>query len=349
MHLEDFGFSTFLAKALESIDGEVEPARVVMIRGDQLRVVTESGEESVQTSGRLRHEMSSPTDFPAIGDWVALREGRIEKILPRRTKLSRKVAGRRTREQVVAANVDTVLIVMGLDADFSERRLERYLTTVWASGAQPAIVLNKADLDPASDAACSDIRELAGDVPVVAASCKEGRGLDQIRALLHPRQTTVLVGSSGVGKSTLINVLLDGELQITGEVSPRDDRGQHTTTHRELFVLPGGALLIDNPGIRELQLWADEDALSQSFDDISQLAIDCRYRDCAHADEPGCAVRSAVEAGILRPERLESLRSLQRELEYLERRQDESADRMEKHKWRAIHREMRKSGRHRGT
>ena len=344
MSLDDFGFSSFFAQALNGLDPELEPARVVVSRGDFQRVVMEHGEADTSVSGKLRHEASSSADRPAIGDCVAVREGRIENVLPRLTKLSRKVSGQRTREQVVAANVDTVIIVMGLDADFSIRRLERYLTTVRESGARPVVLLNKIDLDSGFEAKRSEVEALALGETVLAVSCVDGFGLDKVRALLRPRHTAVLVGSSGVGKSTLINFMLGEELQTTRGVSSRNDRGQHTTTHRQLFMIPGGALLIDSPGIRELQLWVNEDSLSQSFDEIARLALDCRYRDCAHHDEPGCAVTSAVASGKLDTERVESLHSMQKELERLNKRKDESEDRAEKRKWRSMEREIRKSG-----
>ena len=344
MSLDDFGFSSFFAQALNGLDPELEPARVVVSRGDFQRVVMEHGEADTSVSGKLRHEASSSADRPAIGDWVGVREGRIEKVLPRLTKLSRKVSGQRTREQVVAANVDTVIIVMGLDADFSIRRLERYLTTVRESGVRPVVLLNKIDLDSGFEAKRSEVEALALGETVLAVSCVDGFGLDKVRALLRPRHTAVLVGSSGVGKSTLINFMLGEELQTTRGVSSRNDRGQHTTTHRELFMIPGGALLIDSPGVRELQLWVNEDSLSQSFDEIARLALDCRYRDCAHHDEPGCAVTSAVASGKLDSERVESLHSMQKELERLNRRKDESEDRAERRKWRSMEREIRKSG-----
>ena len=344
MSLDDFGFSSFFAQALNGLDPELEPARVVVSRGDFQRVVMEHGEADTSVSGKLRHEASSSADRPAIGDWVAVREGRIENVLPRLTKLSRKVSGQRTREQVVAANVDTVIIVMGLDADFSIRRLERYLTTVRESGTRPVVLLNKIDLDSGFEAKRSEVEALALDETVLAVSCVDGFGLDKVRALLRPRHTAVLLSSSGVGKSTLINFMLGEELQTTRGVSSRNDRGQHTTTHRQLFMIPGGALLIDSPGIRELQLWANEDSLSQSFDEIARLALDCRYRDCAHHDEPGCAVTSAVASGKLDTERVESLHSMQKELERLNKRKDESEDRAEKRKWRSMEREIRKSG-----
>jgi len=342
--LEAYGWSEFFAAELPS---DLEAGRVVMASGDSYRLVGNEGEVVAGVAGRLKHEASSATELPAIGDWVGFQEQRIEMLLPRRTRLSRKVPGRRTEEQIVAANIDVVVVVMGLDGDYSPRRLERYLTTVRESGATPVVLLNKADVAVALEDQTSEVESIAMGAPVIVSSCKDNRGIDVVRAQFRPRETAVLVGSSGVGKSTLINLLLGDDVQKTREVRASDERGQHTTTHRELFVLPGGALLIDNPGIRELQLWADEDALEQSFDDIARLADGCRYRDCGHAEEPGCAVTAAVDSGALAAERLESYRTLQKEIRYLQLRQDETAQRAEKQKWRAIHREMRKSGKHR--
>ncbi len=346
MSLEDYGWTEFFSKELPA---ELEAARVVLVHGKSYRLVGRQGEFDASVVGRLKHEATSATELPAIGDWVGFRDNSIEKLLPRRTRLSRKVPGGRTREQIVAANIDTVVIVMGLDGDFSARRLERYLTTVWSSGAVPLVLLNKADVAKSLDSQRAKVDTIAMGATVLVTSCLDGSGVDEVRDRLRPRETAVLVGSSGVGKSTLINRLLDENVQKTREVRASDQRGQHTTTHRELFVLPGGALLIDNPGIRELQLWADEAALEQTFDDITQLSEHCHYGDCAHAEEPGCAVTDAVDAGELSPERLESFRNLRKEVRYLQLRQDDSAQRVQEQKWRAIHREMRKSGKHRRT
>jgi ribosome biogenesis GTPase len=274
---------------------------------------------------------------------------RVEELLPRRTKLSRKAAGRQTREQVVAANVDVVFAAMGLDSDFNPRRLERFLATVWESGAVPVVLLTKLDLCPDVASSVDAIEDVAAGVDVIVLCALDGRGVDDVRARLKPAETSVLVGSSGVGKSTLINRLLGKEAQKTLEVRAGDARGRHATSHRELFLVPGGSLLIDNPGVREIQLFGSEDSLERAFEDVAGLAAECRFSDCAHQSEPGCAVQAAVAEGALSGERLRSFRALQKELRYLQVRQDESAKRAEKQKWRAIHREMRRSGRHRRT
>jgi ribosome biogenesis GTPase len=345
--LEAYGWSDAFRASFDALEkGGLEPARVVLATRSSCRVVTATSELAAPVAGRLRREGSSP----AVGDWVAVDpEARLVDVLPRRTKLSRKAAGKTTEEQVVAANVDRVFVVMGLDADFNVRRVERFLSTVWESGARPVVLLTKLDLCPEADARKEEVEDVAPGVDVLALSSVDGRGLEELEAHLVPRETSVLVGSSGVGKSTLINRLLGREQQRTREVRRGDGRGQHVTSHRELFVLPGGALLVDNPGIREIQLWGGDESLDRAFEDVALLARSCRFRDCTHRTEPGCAVTAAAESGALSPERLESYRSLERELRYLHLRQDESAQREEKRKWRAIHRELRRAGRHRRT
>jgi ribosome biogenesis GTPase len=350
--LEIYGWDEFFERAFLALkEPALEPARVVLAGAGAYRLARASGETSGTLSGRFRHRVGASGEYPTVGDWVAMdpASGRIERLLPRRTRLSRKTAGRKTEEQVVAANIDVVFAAMGLDANFNPRRLERFLATVWESGAVPVVLLTKLDLCADPEPKEREIEDVAAGVEVIPSSALDGRGIDRLRARLAPRKTSVLVGSSGVGKSTIINRLLGREAQKTREVSDDDSRGRHTTSHRELFVLPGGALLIDNPGIREIQLFVAEETLEQTFSDIADHAADCRFSDCTHRSEPSCAVLAAVAEGALSEERLESYRALERELHYLRTRQDHLAKRAEKQKWRAIHKELRRSGRHRRT
>jgi ribosome biogenesis GTPase len=350
--LDIYGWNEFFQKSFTDL-GEVdlEPARVVLAAGGAFRLGRTGGESAATLSGRFRHRAVEGEDFPTVGDWVAVDPVgiRIEHVLPRRTKLSRKVTGRKTREQVVAANVDFVFATMGLDSDFNARRLERFLATVWESGAAPVVLLTKLDLCPDVATRLQAIEDVASGVEVLPLSAIDGRGMDELASRLVPGKTSVLVGSSGVGKSTIINRLLGRAVQKTLAVRTGDSRGRHATSHRELFLLPGGSLLIDNPGVREIQLFGGEESLERAFDDIATVAAECRFSDCAHASEPGCAVLAAVGSGSLSEERLGSFRALHKELRYLETRRDESAQRAQKQKWRAIHREMRRSGRHRRT
>ncbi len=352
MSLEIYGWNDFFSRAFAELgDPALEPARVVLASGGSYRLARQSGESPGTLSGRFRHLVRGTEDYPTVGDWVAVDSvgHRIEALLPRRTKLSRKAAGRQTREQVVAANVDVVFAAMGLDSDFNPRRLERFLATVWESGAVPVVLLTKLDLCADVASSVAEIEDVAAGVAVLPLCALDGRGVDEVRSRLRSGETSVLVGSSGVGKSTLINNLLGKEAQKTLEVRAGDSRGRHATSHRELFVLPGGSLLIDNPGVREIQLFGSEESLERAFEDVARHAAECRFSDCTHQSEPGCAVLAAVAEGTLSEERLESFRALQKELRYLQLRQDESAQRAQKQKWRAIHREMRRSGRHRRT
>jgi ribosome biogenesis GTPase / thiamine phosphate phosphatase len=336
---------TFAAAFAPHADRSV-PGRVTLEHQKIYRVSTAEGEILARVRGRLRHHADRRDRFPAVGDWVAVSpaagaggEGAIEALLPRRSRFSRKVAGETTEEQVVAANIDTVFLVSGLDHDFNLRRIERYLTTAWNGGARPVIVLNKADLAADLPAMVREVEAVASGAPIHVMSSKRGEGVDALLAYLAFGQTVAFLGSSGVGKSTLINRLRGDERQRTAEVRVSDSRGRHTTTHRELLELPGGGLLIDTPGMREMQLW--EGSLDDAFADIQALAAGCHFRDCRHTSEPRCAVATAAENGGLDPARLASFRQLQRELDAQARRQDELLMLQDKKKNKVIHKAMR--------
>jgi ribosome biogenesis GTPase len=342
--LADLGWNDDVAARFGPWAGrkDVQPGRVVIEFNHIYRIAVEAGEIDSSLAGRLKHQAHSRAELPAVGDWVAVRlrpdqgQGAIVAVVPRRTRFSRRMAGEVTGEQVVAANVDVVFIVMALDGDFNLRRLERYLLLTRESGASPVILLTKPDLcaDPA--ARVTEVITLAGSVPAHMVSPKTGQGLEHVAAYLTAGHTGALLGSSGVGKSTIINRLLGANVQKTLEVRASDSTGRHATVHRELIVLPGGGLVIDTPGMRELQLWDAGDAVRQTFDDIEALAGGCRFTNCRHREEPRCAVKAAVEDGRLEASRVESYHKLQAEIAYVERQQDERAQIDEKRRWRVI-------------
>jgi ribosome biogenesis GTPase len=343
MELALLGWNQEFAAAFQSYAcAGMRPGRILEQFNHIYTAATESGEVRARVSGRLRHH-AELSDLPVTGDWVALLmpagggEALIQAVLPRQSKFSRRAVGRAAREQVVAANPDTVFLVAGLDNDFSPRRIERYLAAAWNSGATPVVVLNKSDLCPDASARIGAVEGVALGVAIHAVSALRGDGLEALAVYCVPGRTVALLGSSGVGKSTLINRLLGNERLATQSVRERDGRGRHTTTRRELLFLPGGGMVIDTPGMRELQLWDDDEGVQTTFDEIENLARDCRFRDCRHGDEPGCAVREAVQTGQLSPERLANLHKLQRELSWLERQEDPWTELAEKRRWKTIH------------
>jgi ribosome biogenesis GTPase / thiamine phosphate phosphatase len=315
------------------------PARVGAQHRGVYVLFSERGELRAETAGRLSHEAAGAGDLPAVGDWVAARlrpdedAATIHAVLPRRSSFSRKVALAASQEQVLAANVDAVFLLMSLNEDYNVRRLERYLTAAWDSGAQPIVVLTKTDLCPQFELRVLEVEAIAFGVPVHAISSLTGEGLDLVRTHLARGRTIALLGSSGVGKSTLVNTLAGEELLATREIRAEDGEGRHTTTHRQLVLLPGGGLVLDTPGLRELQLWESADGLSETFGDVEALAAECRFSDCAHGTEPGCAVQAALESGALPFGRWASYKKLQRELAHLERRLDKRLQAEERKRW----------------
>lgn len=330
--LEGLGWGADLAAALERLhDDSLAPARIVAQHRGAYVLWTEEDPLRATAAGKLFYEHDTGGQLPAVGDWVAVTpEGVITAILPRRSAIIRKDAGHGSKEQVLAANVDTVFLLAGLDDDLSLRRLERYLAVVWASGALPVVLLTKTDLCSDVAAALLAVEGVATNVPIHPISNLTGEGLEALEHYLELGRTVVLLGSSGVGKSTLLNRLAGQELMRTSELAD-DGTGQHTTIHRQLFQLPSGGLLIDTPGLRELQFW--EGDLQAAFEDIEALALECRFQDCSHLSEPACAVQVAVKNGTLAPERLRSWRQLQRELEQVAKRSSQRLDGARKKRW----------------
>lgn len=352
MQLSELGYNNYFRNMFNDYDnGGCFPGRVIGQERRQYRLVCENGELPAVATGRLYHKADDSEELPAVGDWAVCRRSGtgelavIEKVLPRASSIQRKTAGQETIRQVLAANVDVAFLVSGLDHDFNLRRIERFLTLAWDSGARPVIVLNKIDLHEDISTFIDSVESVAYGLPLLKVSALDGDGVDSLRGYLAEGQTGVFLGSSGVGKSSLINHLLGENRQLVREVREDDQRGRHTTTSRNLLILPGGGLVIDTPGLREVQLWNSSEGLKRSFDDIEQLARRCRFNDCAHADEPGCAVRDAIDRGELEHSRLQSYHKLQREQAYLERRQDSRAARQASREFnrkvRSFHKQMK--------
>ena len=344
--LSALGFGPFFEEQIPLWDSEtIIPARIAAEHRGGYEVWSNTGAGPARLAGRLRHRQDGE-GLPAVGDWVALRDPPrpaqttvIDRLFARRTVFARGAAGREALAQIVAANVDVVFVVCGLDEDFNLHRMERYLARIWASGASPAVILNKADI-------CEDVggrmREVEGrcaGVPVHATSALRSDGLAAIQARIGLGRTAAFVGSSGAGKSTLINAILGEERMATGETRARDGRGCHITTHRQLVLLPAGGLLLDTPGMRELQI-LDDDGLDMVFDDIAERSARCHFRDCRHDQEPGCAVKEAIAAGGLAAERLEHYQKLAREAQAYERRHDKRRQRQSERVWGQLHDEV---------
>jgi len=325
VNLNTLGWTPDLKSALAALEERRwTPGRVVAEHRGAWRVHTGERELLARATGRLRHHSSSPLDLPGVGDWVALNTGKnrrptVEAVLPRRSVFVRKVAGLHAKVQVVAANIDHAFLMMSLDGDFNVRRLERYLAATWESGAAPVILLNKLDQTESAqrDEALRLVEEVAAGAPILGISAKTGEGLEGLMPFLAAQQTICLLGSSGVGKSTLLNKLKGAQVQVTAEVRDKDGKGRHTTTHRELFALESGALVVDTPGMREMRLWSSA-GLADAFPEIADLTDSCKYRDCHHTGDEGCAVDAAVNLGTVEPERWEAWLKLTMELQEIE-------------------------------
>lgn len=359
--LTSFGWDDFFASAFQPHSSSgLLPARIALQHKNAYELFSAEGELNAVCTGRLLNQSHSPADLPVVGDWVAVRlrsdstpddkrQADIHAVLPRRTRFSRAAAGEAGGEQVLATNIDTAFLVMGLDGNFNLRRIERYLAAARASGAEPVVVLTKADLHPRPGQAVDDVRSVVRTVPVVCLSSVDetiGTGLHALDPWLAPGATVVLLGSSGVGKSTLINRLLGSEALVTRAVSSAVNKGRHTTTRREMLRLASGALVIDTPGLRELQLWnVDDGAIDETFSELAALTARCRFHDCSHHDEPGCAVRAALEDGTLDESRWASFQKLRREQAYAARRVDPALARAHRDTWKKIQRDFRQRSR----
>lgn len=351
MNLQQLGFTQYFETQLQTLTFDQATrlvGRIILEHKHSYRVLTEQGGFLATVSGNFAYHTFSRKDYPAVGDFVIIEQmpgeerAIIHHLFDRKSKFTRKMAGLEVDEQIVASNVDYILLVMSMNADFNVRRLERYLVAAWDSGATPLIVLTKADLCEDENALIEAVQSVAFGVDVLTVSAVTGEGISALKEFLTEGKTAALLGSSGAGKSTLTNALLNTDQMKVSDIREDDAKGRHTTTHRELVVLPSGACLIDTPGMRELQLWDQGDSLSASFSDIDQLADNCRFRDCKHKNEPGCAVIQAVDDGALDSSRLTSYFKLQRELAYIEKKANTDAQLAEKRKWKQVSKSIKK-------
>ena len=340
--LSALGWTAFFQTHLDNVyDGQRVPARVVGVRRNSFYVSQGKGEWLASTAGKLNHQLDGL--YPVAGDWVLMTDAVISTVLPRKNVLSRGAAGRHgkqnarpTQEQVIAANLDAVFVVCGLDRDFNLRRVERCLTLVYNCGLDPVIILTKADLHKNPKTFIREVETVAFGVPVHVVSARESLGLAQLEDYLSPGRTIAMIGSSGAGKSTLVNRLYGKSVQATGPVSENVGKGKHTTTSRDLIRMPQGGMVIDNPGIREIAFWDGDGGIERAFPDIERLALECRFSDCSHMHEPGCRVNQARIEGKITDDRLESYHKMKREMTYLSDRQHKTADRVEKERWKTV-------------
>jgi len=345
--LEQLGWGPHFEPLAVELTEELIPARVAEEQRGAYLLLTESGPLEATVTGRLMHATAAREDYPAVGDWVLARKlpgeerAVIHRTLPRRTRLSRKVAGTRVDEQIIAANVDTVFLVSSLNAELNLRRIERYLSVIWESGATPVIVLNKADLAENSQMLMTGVEGIAPGVDLYTTSAATGEGVDSLRRYLEVGKTVAFIGSSGVGKSSLVNRLLAGEVMAVNEIS-NYDKGRHTTTSRQMLTAPCGGLIIDTPGLRELGLWDADAGLGMAFSDVERLAGACAFGDCQHRSEPGCAIQAALDSGELGHDRLESYRKLQREQLFIESKKNPRLREEQHRKWKQISKANRK-------
>jgi ribosome biogenesis GTPase / thiamine phosphate phosphatase len=346
MSLEDFGWNQMWEDRLSQyhLDQGI-PARIISEHRSEYRLHTGSTEISARAAGKLYHELLNTTDLPAVGDWVIVDHSdsdgnsSIRCVLPRQSMFSRKASIKSTTEQVIATNIDTIWIISTFGSELNPERIERYITLVMENGAEPVLVMTKSDLADSVESVLESLKTRLPNIAIHAVSPKIGMGLDALRTYLRMGRTVALLGSSGVGKSTLINYFLGSDVLQTASVREKDGKGRHTTTHRELFLLPSGGLLLDTPGMRELQLWGVDETLEKSFADIDDLAFECRFSDCSHGIEPGCAVNEAISAGELSIERLNNYKKLKQEFFYLDARKYGRTDSLSREQWKVKSRE----------